>query len=288
MRKLEDGLCKEKELRKWVERVKGGDMDEIQVGSWNELQDRLFEDSWDQKYQKHISPYVFRGLNDKDHDPSTTLIRLCHSGSNLDKVERALIRNFHKYSPPDAPRSESFWHLLVICRHHGLPTRLLDWTYSPFVAMHFATADTDKFNKDGAIWAVNFKEAHKYLPQKLKKRISESKAWLFTVEMFSESLKDLDKFDRSKKSPFILFFEPPAIDERIVNQFAVFSVVSNVNVVPHEWLVKRPVTYRKIITPAQLKKEIREKLDQSNITERVLYPGLDGLCTWLKRHYEPR
>jgi len=61
-----------------------------------------------------------------------------------------------------------------------------------------------------------------------------------------------------------------------------------VNVVPHEWLVKRPVTYRKIIIPAQLKKEIREKLDQSNITERVLYPGLDGLCTWLKRHYEPR
>ena len=44
----------------------------------------------------------------------------------------------------------------------------------------------------------------------------------------------------------------------------------------------------KVVIPAELKWEIRDKLDQSNITERVLFPGLDGLCAWLSRQYYPR
>ena len=46
--------------------------------------------------------------------------------------------------------------------------------------------------------------------------------------------------------------------------------------------------YRKIVIPSELKWEIRDKLDQSNITERVIFPGLEGLTAWLRRHYSPR
>jgi len=55
-----------------------------------------------------------------------------------------------------------------------------------------------------------------------------------------------------------------------------------------EWLARHPQLYRRIIIPAALKWEVRDKLDQANITERVLLPGLDGLSRWLKRHYSPR
>lgn len=55
-----------------------------------------------------------------------------------------------------------------------------------------------------------------------------------------------------------------------------------------DWLRRHPNLWRKVVNPAEIKWEIRDKLDQANITERELFPGLDGLSRWLKRHYSPR
>jgi len=71
-------------------------------------------------------------------------------------------------------------------------------------------------------------------------------------------------------------------------QFALFSLVSNPRLGLESWLADRPDTVRRIVIPSELKWEVRDKLDQANITERVLYPGLDGLSRWLRRYYTPR
>jgi hypothetical protein len=64
--------------------------------------------------------------------------------------------------------------------------------------------------------------------------------------------------------------------------------MSNPRAVMHEWLEQRENSYRRIIIPARLKWEVRDKLDQANISERVLFPGLDGLSRWLTRYYIER
>jgi hypothetical protein len=82
--------------------------------------------------------------------------------------------------------------------------------------------------------------------------------------------------------------EPPTIDPRIVNQFALFSLMASPIARLDDWLAQSPELARRIVIPAGMKWEIRDKLDQANINERVLFPGLDGLSRWLTRYYWPK
>jgi hypothetical protein len=260
-------------------------MNEITVSSWNDLQTELFAESWNEKLGRFRSRYAYRGLSDSNYKLES---RLARHGGDFRKLEKHLLRNFKKYAHRSVVERDSIWHWLSVAQHYGLPTRLLDWTYSPFVAMHFATADIDSFDIDGVIWAVNYVETHNILPEKLSRKLEEEGANVFTVEMLFESIKSLTELEDLSPDPFILFFEPPSMDDRIVNQFAFFSMSSDSRVVLNSWLSDKNDIWRKIIIPSGLKWEIRDKLDQANITERVLFPGLDGLSKWLARHYSPK
>lgn len=277
---------------------------EIWVRSWTELMEHLYADSWNASLKRHRPRHAFRGQCRADGLLIPSLMRM---GAHYGAIEKLLLNDFRQYAPSNLWPGNSLWNWLAVAQHHGLPTRLLDWTYSPYVALHFATSDvgTDLPVKEGAVWCIDYGETNKHVPDKLAMKMEEYRKSVFSVSLLDEVVPTLEEFDNLQAEAFIIFMEPPSLDERIINQVALFSILSS----PKESrkdqpellsmeatlddMEKReggdgPSLYKKIIIPAELKWEIRDKMDQANITERVLFPGLDGLSRWLRRHYARR
>jgi len=256
----------------------------VNVSSWAELNEALYYDSWNAAHQRHRSPFVFRGLGDEAYDLSTTLIRKIKLHREL---EGPILRSFRKYGTRLATMNQSPWDWLACAQHHGLPTRLLDWTWSPLIAAHFATSEVNKFDRPSVVWCVNALDVRASLPGNLRKVLDEEYAMVFSMEMLRDrfSYKSLGELDSSSADAFAFFFESPSIDDRIVNQYGLFSIISDPSLNFDAWLGTVNVRARRVVIDKDCLWEIRDKLDQANINERMLFPGLDGLSQWLGRHY---
>lgn len=137
------------------------------------------------------------------------------------------------------------------------------------------------------IWCVDCVKLKRQLPTKLQRRLKQEDSDVLTVEMLDEVAPTLARLERLSIKPFIAFFEPPSLDDRMMNQAAVLSVSSRADLSVSRWLYHHKKLFHRILIPAKLKQEIRDKLDQANINERILFPGLDGLSLWLTRYYSP-
>ncbi len=225
--------------------------EDIKVKTWAELATALYDIKMG-KHQRYRSDYVYRGVANKDWGLETSLIRL---GPSCVDVEGPLLRNFAKYAKPGEIPSNTLWFQLAVAQHHGLPTRLMDWSVSPKVAAHFATYEEEHFDKDGAIWCVDVVRARELLPPTLRSILSDERAFLFSVEML-ESISSLREFDSLvAQGEFVLFFEPPSLDDRIINQGAIMSVMPGVKLDLKTLLRRRKnhgIFYR-IIIPKKLK-----------------------------------
>ena len=264
------------------------EIETIVVTGWTDLMDVLYRDSWNPGLRRFRSPYVFRGNADARNDLSTSLMRALRGFNDPQRLEGHLLRNFRKYAHMDAQLGSSIWNWLALAQHHGLQTRLLDWSFSPLVAAHFVTDNLNAYDMDGVIWCINLREANRRLPVPLRDLAHREGVDVFTGEMLDQVADSLEKLSQLSSDDFVLFLEPPSLDKRIVSQFALFALMSNPATGFDEWLKTHPELARRVVIPAALKWEVRDKLDQSGVNERMLYPGLDGLGRWLSRYYRAR
>ena len=103
----------------------------------------------------------------------------------------------------------------------------------------------------------------------------------------------LNRYDSDMGTASMVFLEPPSIDQRIIGQYSYFSIIpSRIENLQDdtgiETFLDETQNTVKYIISTDLKWRIRDMLDQMNINERILFPGLDGIISWMKRHYYVR
>lgn len=151
--------------------------------------------------------------------------------------------------------TENVWERLFLAQHYGLPTRLLDWTRNPLVALYFAVAR--KYEGDSAVYVLKDQEPFD---------------WRKNSECSPLECKSFGNFDFAKVIP-------PSISERIVAQSGLFTIHAK----PAVTLEASHVDC--IVIPAELRRSFKKMLHQYGVHEASIFPGLDGLCShlfWLR------
>ena len=156
------------------------------------------------------------------------------------------------------------------------------------MALHFSTAeqDLDRMTEhDSVVWRIDVHELHELLPDKYRKIMNKYHSTVFSVDMFSEACGSPEEYDLDMKDERMVVIEPPSIDRRIISQYSFFSVVPIEMTDIVGFLNENTQNTARYVIAKELRWQIRDFLDHQNITERVVYPGLDGISEWLGRHY---
>ena len=200
-----------------------------------------------------------------------------------------LLDSFVKYvSILDPTIDESIFKAMIVGQHHGLPTRLLDWTRSALVALHFSVSETDLEDLDkreSVVWRIDARELNRKLPEKYRTALEREKALSFTLKMLSDVTGSIEAYDRDMGENSLVMIEPPSIDQRIVTQYSFFTPLPKGIKDLKQFLEQNTENTVKYVIDRSIRWELRDILDQLNTNERTIYPGIDGIAKWLARQY---
>lgn len=216
---------------------------------------------------------VFRGQGDASWNLLPSLYRIDASVFAAASMEESyqffesdlLHRFFDQGFPYLPPIKRGFTNDRILAQHFGVPTRLLDWTLDPLVALYFATENQSN-QADAAIFMLA-PDAH-YKSDYLDHKAARSNS--FTAALI----------------------DPPAIDRRIPAQKSVFTIQqygpAEKEFVPlnlrsdfgghyHNSGMESVRGFAKIVIPGNMKRYLRHLLHGAGIDQRNLFPGLDGV-----------
>ena len=251
------------------------------------LSQLLMEQHYRPDLDRFRSLYVYRGMSNVDFKMTTSLQRYCKDKRK--GLEPVILANFTKYAVYTDPAIENnVWTQMILGQHHGLPTRLLDWSFSPLTSLHFALSENnlDEMDKhDCVVWRIDVNELHSLLPEKYQRVMEKSSMTVFSLKMLQEACVGPTVYDTDMEDRAMLIVEPPSIDRRIVTQYSFFSIIPSLMNDVEEFLNARTECTVRFIIKKEIRWQARDLQDQLNISERIVYPGLDGLSRWLARHY---
>lgn len=183
------------------------------------------------------------------------------------------------------PNAEDYAGWLSLARHHGLPTRLLDWSESPLIALWFATANFDQKKKDAKLYSLNgFKlnMDQAKLPYHVVGASERGQEMCMRAFLHPEQIDD----ENWKYPDFAEKISAMTIQHthsRMMTQFSGFTIHDTTN--PLNQLPGKADFLREYIIPHEVVLKIHGQLHEIGIRESIVYPDLDHLAHELS-HYK--
>jgi len=118
-----------------------------------------------------------------------------------------------------------------------------------------------------------------------KSSLDSRNTYVFSLKYLTELTNSIKEYDEDMGDRSLVTIEPPSIDQRIVNQYSFFMLLPKGIKNLEQYLDENTDLTVKYVIDRKLRWDLRDILDQLNMSERNIYPGLDGISRWLARHY---
>jgi hypothetical protein len=187
------------------------------------------------------------------------------------RILRVFKRKAHQFLD-QPPESDDDFQWLALMQHHGAPTRLIDFTWSPYVAAFFALERT---TADGVIWALN------------PGRIDSSRA-LSHTRMDPRIRGNFERYFLKGNHRFIWLGEPYAMNRRLIAQSGTFAVPGVLDAALEDIIAEsgQENMLAKFVLTQSVRETGMRELYRMNITYATLFPDLDGLSKSLAYELE--
>jgi hypothetical protein len=251
----------------------------IQIRKWKEFVELV-------ELEKRFENWAFRGQADASWPLATDLSRhIALSGVHRRawaeqeaRILRIFKRKAHLYLE-QTPRDDDDLQWLALMQDHGAPTRLLDFTWSPYVAAFFAL---ERATVSAAIWAVS--------PRQIRLTHARHRA-LGDLEKLSPLVPGnfARHFLRAQKR-FIWQGEPFVMNRRLIAQSGTFLMPSVLSPSLDQILVEYPhhrtLAAKIVLDTGRLRADAMRSLYTMNISAATLFPDLDGLARSMAGEFE--
>lgn len=186
---------------------------------------------------------------------------------------------------------------IVYAQHFGVPTRLLDFTGNPLVALFFACSDSK--DNDGFVWVLNLKNYNNVLAKSLGKRKENTRQDLiFEILDFIQGVAKncpkypvpfvpyyLDERMSAQSSNFLIWGSEEKSFEEMFSETNMMNVSLSEKGIRSHYPGKADEFMFKIIIPMETKQKILSQLDSFGINAKTVFPGLDGLGKYIENYY---